>query len=132
MHEEGLEFGERLLWRKHRSDDMNVVLDARWRKGVWLCRVAVDDEVLEVRAVQRWPPVERRCRECFGSIRAVPRKNWAPPVNEVPLVVLPPQLLHVECAPATPISKRGGEEVHVQLCKMHADEKGCAKHTCLS
>ena len=26
VHEEGLEFGERVLWRKHRSDDRNVVL----------------------------------------------------------------------------------------------------------
>ena len=29
IHEEGLEFGERVLWRKHRSNDTNVVLDAR-------------------------------------------------------------------------------------------------------
>ena len=29
VHEEGLEFGERVLWRKHRSNDTNVVLDAR-------------------------------------------------------------------------------------------------------
>ena len=29
VHEEGLEFGERVLWRKHSSNDTNVVLDAR-------------------------------------------------------------------------------------------------------
>ena len=59
VHEEGLEFGERVWWRRHRSNDMNVVLDAPWAEGVWLGRrwgtihhrVAVNDEVLEVRAV---------------------------------------------------------------------------------
>ncbi len=37
-HEEGLEFGARLLWRKRRTQESNVVLDARWAEGVWLGR----------------------------------------------------------------------------------------------
>ena len=75
VHEEGLEFGERVLWRNDRSNVLNVVLDARWAGGVWRGRrwgtthhrVAVNDEVLEVRAVQRQPLAERWCRESLGS-----------------------------------------------------------------
>ena len=67
VHKEGLEFGERVWWRRHRFNDMNVVLDARWAEGVWLGRrwgtthhlFAVNDEVLEVRAVQRRPLASR-------------------------------------------------------------------------
>ena len=48
---------------RHRFHDMNVVVDAPWAQGVWLGRrwsttphrVAVNDEVLEVRVVQRGP-----------------------------------------------------------------------------
>ena len=109
VHEEGLEFGERVWWRRHRSNDMNVVLDARWAEGVWLGRrwgtihhrVAVNDEVLEVRAVQRRPLAERWCRESLGNIRAVPWKNPAPLLDEVPPVVLPP-LPDVEPAARVP------------------------------
>ena len=61
MYGEGLELGKRVLWRKHRSNDMNVVLDARWAEGVWRGRrwntthhrVAVNHEVLDVHAVPR-------------------------------------------------------------------------------
>ena len=37
VHEEGLEFGERVLWRKRPSKDRNVLL-ARWAEGLWLGR----------------------------------------------------------------------------------------------
>ena len=81
----GLEFGEGVLWRKHHSHDMNVVLDARWAEGVRLgrrwCtthhRVAVHDELLEVRAVQRRALVERWSRESVECVRAPPWKNSA-------------------------------------------------------
>ena len=110
VHEEGLEFGERVWWRRHRSNDMNVVLDARWAEGVWLGRrwgtihhrVAVNDKVLEVRAVQRRLLAERWCRESLGNIRAVPWKNPAPLLDEVPPVVLPP-LPDVETAARVPV-----------------------------
>ena len=110
MHEEGVEFGERVLWRKHHSNDTNVVLDAWWAKGVWLGRrwrrthhrIAANDEVLEVRAVQRRPLAERWCRESLGNLRAVPWKNPAPLFVKVPLVVLPP-LPDVEPAARIPV-----------------------------
>ena len=38
VHEECLEFGERVLWRKYRAKDMNVVWGARRAEGVWLGR----------------------------------------------------------------------------------------------
>ena len=36
VHEDGLEFEERVLWRKGCSNDWNLVLDDRWAEGVWL------------------------------------------------------------------------------------------------
>ena len=36
VDEEGLKFGDRILWRKHRSNDTNVVLDVQWAEEVWL------------------------------------------------------------------------------------------------
>ena len=56
VHEESLEFGERVMWRKRRAADTRVVLDPRWAEGVWLGRrwgtishrVAVGREVIEV------------------------------------------------------------------------------------
>ena len=36
VHEEGLEFGERVLWRQRSSKDMNVLLEPRWAEGFWL------------------------------------------------------------------------------------------------
>ena len=98
VHEEALEFGERVLWRKRRTQDMNVVLDARWAEGIWLGRrwgtishrVAIGNEVIEVRAVQRRPLPERWSKEALEQIRAVPWRNPAPPIAEAPMVVLPP------------------------------------------
>ena len=36
VHEEGLAFGDRILWRKHSSNDTNEVLDVQWAEEVWL------------------------------------------------------------------------------------------------
>ena len=81
-------------------------------------RVAVNDEVLEVRAVQCRPLAEQWC----GNIRAVPWKNLAPLLDEVLLVVLPrlPDVKPAaripvqtkfapqeECTSARPISRSG-------------------------
>jgi hypothetical protein len=38
VHEEGLEFGEKILFRLKRTQDSNVVLDPRWMTGFWLGR----------------------------------------------------------------------------------------------
>ena len=65
VHEEGLEFGERVMYRLKRTQDMGVVLDARWKPGIWLGRTwgtisqrigASDRAAIEVRAVHRVPP----------------------------------------------------------------------------
>ena len=38
VHEEGLEFGEKIRWKKRRKHDYNIVLDPRWEEGTWLGR----------------------------------------------------------------------------------------------
>ena len=71
VHEEGLEFGERVMYRVRKTQDMNVVLDARWQTGVWLGRTwgtinhriaTTSREMIEVRAVHRAPKIERWTR----------------------------------------------------------------------
>ena len=36
IHEEDIELGERVLWKKRQSKDMNVLLEARWMEGLCL------------------------------------------------------------------------------------------------
>ena len=81
VHEEGLEFGERVMFRLKRTKEMNVVLDARWLPGVWLGRdwgsinhrVAVDSgHVVEARAVHRVPQVERWDLEGLNKLQTTP------------------------------------------------------------
>ena len=38
IRDEALEFGERLWWRPPRTTSYNVLLELRWRAGVWLGR----------------------------------------------------------------------------------------------
>ena len=76
--EEGLEFGEQVLFRKRRAQDMNVVLDGRWELGTWLGRrwgssvhrVHAHGKVIEVRAVQRRPAPERWVAAELAAVRA--------------------------------------------------------------
>jgi hypothetical protein len=97
VHEEALEFGERIQWRKRRAQDSNVVLDARWADGIWLgrrwgtChnRVSLNREVFEVRAVQRRPAAERWNLEELEKVLALPWQNPAPEEGEI-IRVLPP------------------------------------------
>lgn len=79
VREEGFEFGDKVWWRRHSTQDMNVDLDKRWCEGHWLGRkwgsnlhsVAVGpDSVIEVRAVCRVPKKERWSREQLGALRA--------------------------------------------------------------
>jgi hypothetical protein len=98
VHEEALEFGERVQWRKRRAQDSNVVLDARWADGIWLgrkwgtChhRISVGREVFEVRAVQRRPTAERWNLQLLEGVLALPWKNPAPEEGEEAMRVLPP------------------------------------------
>ena len=78
--EEGLEFGEQVLHRMRRAQDMNVVLDGRWEPGTWLgrrwgstvYRVHAHGKVTEVRAVQRRPAPERWVAAELAAVRATP------------------------------------------------------------
>ena len=84
--EEGLEFGERVLYRKRRGQDMNVVLDGRWEPGIWLGRrwgsgthrVHANGKVIDVRSVQRRPVLERWVAAELAAIRATPWRTQAP------------------------------------------------------
>jgi hypothetical protein len=86
VHEECLEFGEKIFWRKRRTEDMNVVLDSRWAEGLWLWRhwgaiqhrASVGNEVLEVREVQRRACAERWGRAALEAVKALPWQNPAP------------------------------------------------------
>ena len=98
VHEEGLEFGKQVLWRKRTSKDMNVLLGARWEDGLWLGRswgtphhrIGDSDSVWEARAVQRGPDTKRWRPDLLGTVRATPWRNPALAVGEEPPEVLPP------------------------------------------
>ena len=80
-------------------------------------RVAGNDEVLDVRAVQRRPLTERWCRESLENVPAVPWNNPAPLLDEVPPVVLLP-LPDVEPAARIPVqSECAPRRVYIR----HAD-----------
>ena len=81
VHEEALEFGERVMYKTRRTNEYNVVIDARWVPGVWLgrswgtiChRVWTDNlKACEARAVQRIRSDERWSREYIEGIRITP------------------------------------------------------------
>ena len=38
VHEESLEFGEQVFYRKRKENDTHVILEARWLEGLWLGR----------------------------------------------------------------------------------------------
>ena len=107
VHEEGLEFGEQVLWRQRASKDMNVLLEARWTVGLWLSRawgtphhrIGDSESVWQTRAVQRRPETERWHPDLLGAVRATPWRNPALPLGEEPAAVLPP-LPAEERAPA--------------------------------
>ena len=78
--EEGLEFGERLLWRPARRDAQGVLAEPRWEEGVWLGRrwgrsthiIFSNGCVYHCRAVQRKPASERWSREAVEAIDVYP------------------------------------------------------------
>ncbi len=96
VREEGLEFGETLHWKHRATQDMNVVLDARWSSGVWLGRrwggvvhqVFANGKVHEIRGIQRQPRDARWRKESIEAITATP---WdREPAAEGELRILPP------------------------------------------
>ena len=98
IHEEGLEFGERVLWKKRPSNDSNVLLEARWVEGLWLGRawgtphhrIGNSESVWTVRAVQRCPESHRWRPDLLEAIRATPWQNPARPLGTEAPEVLPP------------------------------------------
>ena len=98
VHEEGLEFGEKVMYRLKRTNEMNVVLDARWEPGVWLGRTwgtisnriaKSDKEVVEVRAVHRVPQVERWSRDDLNNLKATPWQWTATEESGAAAVIAP-------------------------------------------
>ena len=95
--EEGLEFGEQVLLRKRRAQDMNV--DGRWESGIWLGRrwgsgthrVHAHRKVVDVRAVQRRPAPERWAAAELAAVRATPWRTDPGPATEgeEPVVLQP-------------------------------------------
>ena len=95
--EEHLEFGEAVLWRRPRGQDSNVVAEARWEFGVWVGRrwgtphhlVSHGNRVIECRAIQRVPKIDRWKRELVDAVRATRWANPAPAGDAVAPAVLP-------------------------------------------
>jgi hypothetical protein len=90
VHEEGLEFGEKIMYRLKRTQETNVVLDPRWKTGYWLGRtwgsishrIATSaTTVVESRAVHRVPLQERWDREGLNGMQATPWQ-WSVPEGE--------------------------------------------------
>ena len=76
----GLEFGEKVLWRKRKADRM-AKLRSRWSYGVFvgirrksgeMWVAAENGEVVKTRAVRRLPVEERWTEECVDWVRHTP------------------------------------------------------------
>ena len=97
IREEHLEFGEVVLWRKPRGQDYNVIAEARWESGVWVGRkwgtphrlVSLGNRVVECRAIQRVPLVDRWKSELVDAVRATRWANPAPVGGAAAPAVLP-------------------------------------------
>ena len=126
IYEEGFEFGERVLWKKRQSKDMNVLLEARWMEGLWLGRcwgipnhsICDSDSVWEARVVQRCPEVQRWQPDLLGSMRTTPWPNQAPDAGEDPPEFLPP----------LPASERAPAPVSWQVPRMLAFRQRAGVH----
>ncbi len=137
--EEGLEFGELLHWRHRATQDMNVVLDARWSSGVWLGRswggivhnVFANGKVHAIRGVQRQPREARWRKEALEEITATPWNRA--PAAEGEVIVLPP--LAPPAAAGGPVPEEVREisynphRVHIQMAdlELHGFTAGCRR-----
>ena len=99
LHEEGLEFGEKLFARRQKESDANVVLDSRWAEGIWLGRswggvlhnVATGpNKILRTRGIQRKPLAARWSREDIELVKVT--TMGAEQVQcDGPVLVIPPR-----------------------------------------
>ena len=125
VQEEGLEFGERVMYKTRKTQDMNVVLDARWQPGLWLGRTwgsishrvaTSENEVIEVRAVHRVPKGERWESDAINKLRATTWQWTVPAGAPVPVVVLGPR----EAAPGeadpvpVPVDRIGPKRIYIR------------------
>ena len=98
VREEGLEFGEKVLFRPRARADDNVLLEGRWLTGTWLgrrwgstiSRVHSQGEVVDARAMQRVPLAERWSAASLAEIRATPWCVRPPPGAAAAPAVLQP------------------------------------------
>jgi len=97
--EEGLEFGEKVWYRRRKDQITRTGLEARWQEGVWLGRrwgsidhlIATENEVVDARAVQRRPIGERWDRLAIEGIEMTPTMRKIPEGCHKELVVIPPK-----------------------------------------
>ena len=132
LREEGLELGEKVLWKRPEQAGSNTLLECRREEGVWLGRrwgsithlIGVGREAVETRAVQRRPREDRWCKEMIEGLRATPWLNPAPDGEADAPVALPPR---GEPAPRPALdgpSAREGPK-HVYIRDTDLEKFGC-------
>ena len=128
-NEEEFAFGERVLYRPKPSKDMNVVLDARWRPGLWLGRnwgssihrVAIDAKhVVEARVVHRVVSDERWAIENITFLQATPWAWHLPDDVDEPLVVI--------LVPGAPVPAAAPQERPYQPRRLYINHQDLQKH----
>ena len=123
VHEEALEFAELLWWRPPRTAGYNVLMEPRWRSGIWLGRkwgstihVVFDTEggqVHEVRAVQRRPATERWSLAAVQAIETVPRILRRASADEAAPVIIEPAEGIPDVPPPPPVN-RGPNRIYIE------------------
>ena len=103
VHEEGLEFGDRVLWRKHRSNDTKRGVGCPVDGGSVAWSTVGVQPIIAFRVLcnaDHWQ--KRWCRELLGNTRAVSVEEPGALFDEVlPVVLLP--LPDVEPAARIPV-----------------------------
>jgi hypothetical protein len=98
VHEEQLEFGEKVLYKTKPNKEQGVVIDVRWRDGVWLGRswgstrhriMIGPRQVIEARAVQRVPKPNRWDADKLSNLIATTSKWIVADEEEAESVMLP-------------------------------------------
>ena len=118
------------MYRPKPAKDMNVVLDARWRPGVWLGRnwgssihrIAVDTKhVVEARDVHRVASDERWAIENVTFLQATPWAWHIPDdVDEPPVVLI---------APGVPVPAAVPEERPYQPRRLYINDRDLQKYS---
>lgn len=136
VHKEGLEFGEKVMYMLRRSQETNVVLDARWKTGYWLGRtwgsisnrIATSERtVIEARAVHRVPKPERWDLDGLNKLQATPWL-WTVPecaaTEDQPAVIAPRTEEEKALDPPRPVQEREYKPKRVYLMKTDMEKWG--------